>query len=113
MGPLQLLGRPRTNRYETALARCLHGVAKSVVGAAHFRRLAAERGLAVDAAAAGTEPDPELAPAAVKGLAADGLTATPGRPRPVTTSRAPRGGDQSAGLSRSQFLGEVWVNERG
>jgi len=63
---------------------CLHGAAKSVVGAAHFRRLAAERGLAIDAVAAGTEPDAQLAPGAVKGLAADGLTATPTRPRPVT-----------------------------
>ena len=63
---------------------CLHGAAKSVVGAAHFRRLAAERGLAIDAVAAGTEPDAELAPGAVKGLTADGLTATPRRPRPVT-----------------------------
>ena len=63
---------------------CLHGAAKSVIGAALFRRLAAERGLAIDAAAAGTEPDADLAPGAVKGLAADGLTATPSRPRPVT-----------------------------
>src|SRR5438093_5785714 len=47
---------------------CLHGAAKSVVGAAHFRRLAAARGLAVDAVAAGTEPDPALTPGAVKGL---------------------------------------------
>src|ERR671925_873480 len=36
---------------------CLHGAAKSVIGAAHFRRLAAARGLSVDAVAAGTEPD--------------------------------------------------------
>ena len=71
-------GRPRV------LFVCLHGAAKSVVGAAHFRRLAAARGLAVDAAAAGTEPDPELAPGAVKGLAADGLGPAPARPRPVT-----------------------------
>ena len=63
---------------------CLHGAAKSVVGAAHFRRLAAARGLAIDAVAAGTEPDPELAPAAVKGLAEDGLPAAPRRPRPLT-----------------------------
>lgn len=63
---------------------CLHGAAKSVVGAAHFRRLAAEHGLAIDAVATGTEPDDELAPVAVKGLAADGLEPTPGRPRPVT-----------------------------
>src|SRR5215207_1472346 len=38
---------------------CLHGAAKSVVGAAHFRRLAAARGLDIDAVAAGTEPDDE------------------------------------------------------
>jgi protein-tyrosine-phosphatase len=63
---------------------CLHGAAKSVIGAAHFRRLAATRGLAMDAAAAGTEPDPELAPGAVAGLAGDGLRAAPSRPRPVT-----------------------------
>src|SRR5262245_55368636 len=63
---------------------CQHGAAKSVIGAAHFRRLAAARGLAVDAVAAGTEPDPELAAGAVKGLAGEGLRATPSRPRPVT-----------------------------
>jgi protein-tyrosine-phosphatase len=63
---------------------CLHGAAKSVVAAAHFRRLAAARGLAIGAVAAGVEPDPELAPGAVKGLAGEGLAAAPGRPRPVT-----------------------------
>ena len=36
------------------------------------------------AVAAGTEPDAELAPGAVKGLAGEGLTPAPGRPRPVT-----------------------------
>src|SRR5258705_5533438 len=35
---------------------CLHGAAKSVIGAAHFRRLAAARGLSIGAVAAGTEP---------------------------------------------------------
>jgi protein-tyrosine-phosphatase len=63
---------------------CLHGAAKSVVAAAHFRRLAAARGLPMSAVAAGTEPDPQLAPGAVKGLAGDGLTPAPRRPRPVT-----------------------------
>jgi hypothetical protein len=63
---------------------CAHGAAKSVVAAAHFRRLAAARGLAVGAVAAGTEPDADLAAAAVKGLAAEGLAAAPARPRPVT-----------------------------
>jgi protein-tyrosine-phosphatase len=63
---------------------CLHGAAKSVGGAAHFQRLAAQRGLAVEAVAAGTEPDPQLAPGAVKGLAGDGLEPAPARPRPLT-----------------------------
>jgi protein-tyrosine-phosphatase len=66
------------------LFACLHGAAKSVVGAAHFRRLAAAGDLAMDAVAAGMQPDAELAPAAVNGLAGDGLRATPSRPRPVT-----------------------------
>jgi protein-tyrosine-phosphatase len=78
----------RTQSTEPAQPRvlfvCLHGAAKSVIGAAHFRRLAASRGLAIDAVAAGTEPDPELASGAVKGLAGDGLRAAPARPRPVT-----------------------------
>jgi protein-tyrosine-phosphatase len=63
---------------------CLHGAAKSVVAAAHFRRLASAKGLTIEAVAAGTEPDPQLAPGAVKGLAEDGLVVAPARPRPVT-----------------------------
>jgi hypothetical protein len=73
--------RPARSRTCASLS---HGAAKSVIGTAHFRRLAAARGLAIDAVAAGTEPDPELAPAAVAGLAGDGLPAAPNRPRPVT-----------------------------
>jgi protein-tyrosine-phosphatase len=75
---------PVSGRPPRVLFVCLHGAAKSVVGAAHFRRLATARGLAVTAAAAGTEPDAELTPKAVKGLAGDGLVPAPGRPRPVT-----------------------------
>jgi hypothetical protein len=77
----QVASVPRVPR---VLFVCLHGAAKSVVAAAHFRRLAAQRGLAVDAAAAGAEPDAELTPQAVKGLAGDGLTPAPHRPRAVT-----------------------------
>jgi protein-tyrosine-phosphatase len=78
---LQTAGIPPQPR---VLFVCLHGAAKSVVAAAHFRRSASARGLSVAAVAAGTEPDAELAPGAVKGLAAEGLTAAPARPRPVT-----------------------------
>ena len=64
---------------------CLHGAAKSVVAAAHFRALARPRRVSpLAAVAAGTEPDPALTPAAVKGLAGDGLIPAPARPRPVT-----------------------------
>ena len=42
---------------------CLHGAAKSVLVAADFTRLAAERGLDLTAEAAGTEPDPRSRPA--------------------------------------------------
>ena len=63
---------------------CLHGAAKSIVAAEHFKRLAAARGLAVDVRARGTEPDPELTPAAVAGLRADGLDVSATRPRLVT-----------------------------
>jgi hypothetical protein len=63
----------------TVLFICEHGSAKSVVAAAHFNRLAAERGLGVRAVSRGTAPDPENHPAAVAGLGAEGLApqATP------------------------------------
>jgi protein-tyrosine-phosphatase len=72
---------------------CLHGAAKSVLAAADFRRLAAQRGLEITADSAGTEPDPELAPGVVAALRADGLELGPSRPRRVTaadTARADR-----------------------
>jgi protein-tyrosine-phosphatase len=71
-------------RRRRVLFVCPHGAAKSVVAAAHLERLAAARGLPVRAVAAGLEPDPQLAPAAAAGLAADGLRAPTRPPRPVT-----------------------------
>ncbi len=81
-------GAPSTKR---VLFVCLHGAAKSVVAAAHFRALAAAQGLPLAAVAAGTEPDPELMPAAVKGLAGDGLIPMPGPSAPGHASRSPLG----------------------
>jgi arsenate reductase (thioredoxin) len=63
---------------------CLHGAAKSVVAAEHFKRLAAARGLPVEVSARGTEPDAELTPAAATGLRADGIDVGDARPRRVT-----------------------------
>jgi protein-tyrosine-phosphatase len=63
---------------------CLHGAAKSIVAAELFRRYAAERDFPVDILARGLEPDPELSPAAVAGLAAEGISVGTGRPTPLT-----------------------------
>jgi hypothetical protein len=52
---------------------CEHGSAKSVVAAAHFNRLAAERGLPLRAISRGTDPDASLHPAAAAGLADERL----------------------------------------
>jgi protein-tyrosine-phosphatase len=67
----------------TVVFVCEHGAAKSVVAAAHFNLLARERGLRMQAIARGTVPDERMAPAAVKGLVADGLKAPEGRPELV------------------------------
>ena len=65
---------------------CLHGSAKSVIASQHFRRLAAERGLAADSGSAGTEPDAELPPGVVRGLRGDGIN--PSGLRPLAVTRA-------------------------
>ncbi len=67
---------------------CLHGAAKSVLAAADFQRLAAERGLDLTAAAAGTEPDPEIAPGVLAALRAEGRDLSGQRPRRVTREDA-------------------------
>lgn len=58
---------------KTVLFVCEHGSAKSVVAAAHFNRLAAQRGLDFQAVSRGTDPDEVNHPAAVEGLRADQL----------------------------------------
>jgi arsenate reductase len=64
---------------------CLHGAAKSVIAAMHFRRLAEGRGLRADATFAGTEPDPQVAPRVVKELLAEGIDVQGLQPRLVTS----------------------------
>ncbi len=70
----------------TILFVCEHGSAKSVVAAAHFNQLAASRGLPFRAISRGTEPDAEMAPAAVEGLRGDGLK--PDDPAPSKLGQA-------------------------
>ncbi len=68
----------------TVLFVCLHGAAKSVLAATDFERLASERGLDLRGDAAGTEPDPAIAPGVVATLTAEGLDLSRSRPRRVT-----------------------------
>ena len=52
---------------------CEHGAARSVIAAAYFNRIAAERHLPYHAIARGTSPQENLSVATVKGLEADGV----------------------------------------
>ena len=63
---------------------CPHGAAKSVIAAAYFRREATVRGMQIDAASAGTEPDTFVPPAVVEALRAEGIDVAGYRPRHVT-----------------------------
>ena len=63
---------------------CEHGAAKSVIAARHFERLARASGLSVECRSAGLEPDPEVPPHVIAGLAADGLRASVVRPELAT-----------------------------
>jgi arsenate reductase len=92
---------------------CLHGSAKSVIASQHFRRLAAERGLAADTAAAGTEPDAELPPGVVQGLRGDGINPDRLRPQGVTRADLERASRIVAfGCDLSRLVPEGKVIER-
>jgi arsenate reductase len=52
---------------------CLHGSAKSLIAAEYFRRLAAQRGLALGAISAGIDPDLEIPRTVIEGLRKDGI----------------------------------------
>ena len=68
----------------TVLFVCEHGAAKSVIAAAHFNRLAAEKGLPYRAVSRGTKPDEVVAPAVKAGLASEGLDVSTWRPKAVS-----------------------------
>jgi protein-tyrosine-phosphatase len=93
---------------QTVLFLCPHGAAKSVLAAALFQRLAAERGLSLQAACAGTEPDPIIAPHVRELLSQEGLELPLERPQLVTEellSKATR--VISMGCTQDAFPSEV------
>ena len=74
-------------RVPTVLFVCLHGAAKSVVAAEQLRRIAAERGIVVEAGSAGVEPYDDVPPGVVAGLREEGLEVGGLRPSVVSTER--------------------------
>ena len=64
---------------------CEHGAARSLIAAAYFNKLAAERGLAERATFRGVSPGDDLSAVAVAGLRADGVAIPPGKPTAVTS----------------------------
>jgi|SRR5205085_3627170 len=62
-----------TGRAQAVVFVCEHGVAKNVIAAAHFNRLARERNLHIRGIARGTNPEDEIPSRVVTGLQADGL----------------------------------------
>src|SRR5262245_42869700 len=69
---------------ERILFLCPHGAAKSVIAAAYCQQLAAAHDIQLHVTSAGTEPDPEIAPAVVELLRAEGMDVNGQRPRRVT-----------------------------
>jgi arsenate reductase (thioredoxin) len=63
---------------------CEHGAAKSVIAAAYFNKLAAERGLRERAIYRGASPQAELSVATLKGLRDDGLSVPATKPASIT-----------------------------
>jgi arsenate reductase (thioredoxin) len=58
---------------QTVVFVCLHGSVKSQMAAAHFNRIAKQRGLNVTAISRGIEPDKAIPASVRSGLAHDGL----------------------------------------
>ena len=64
---------PRAETPPHVIFVCEHGAARSLIAAAYFNKLAAERGLKARAVFRGVTPQDELSVRAVAGLRADGL----------------------------------------
>jgi len=94
------------SRNSTVVFICPHGAAKSVIAAAYFNKMSAERGLPYRAVARGTEPQEAFSTVAVKGLANDGLAVAGDKPRAVQ-SKELRGAARVVTLGASLPAGAV------
>jgi arsenate reductase (thioredoxin) len=69
-----MLAQPAEPQTGPLVFVCEHGSVKSVVAAALFNRLAAERGLSIRAISRGTDPDAGIPQVVRDGMTAEGLT---------------------------------------
>ena len=77
---------PRSDKPQTIVFVCLHGSVKSQVAAAHFNRIAKERGLPLVAVSRGIAVDPNIPASIRQGLAADGLVPPDDVPVPLASA---------------------------
>jgi hypothetical protein len=77
-----------TSSKKTVVFVCLYGSGKSEVAAAHFNRMARERGLPYTAISRGIEPDPSIPVTVREGLRLDGLAPLDEVPRQLAASEA-------------------------
>lgn len=81
---LSLLASLHAQTPRTIVFVCEHGAARSVIAAAYFNKLAAERHLPFRAVARGVTPQPELSAPTVAGLEQDGVAFPTERPLALT-----------------------------
>lgn len=79
---------PVSGKNQTIVFVCLHGSVKSQVAAAHFNRIARERGLPFTAISRGIEVDSSIPTRIRDGLALDGLVPLDETPRSLTADEA-------------------------
>ena len=77
-----------TSSKKTVVFVCLYGSGKSEVAAAHFNRMARERGLPYTAISRGIEPDPSIPATVREGLSHDGLAPLDDVPQQLVASEA-------------------------
>jgi arsenate reductase (thioredoxin) len=80
--------KEKTFPQPTVIFVCEHGAAKSVIGAAWFNKLAAERHLPFHAIARGITPQHDLSASAVAGLRRDAVAFPSSKPRALTQREA-------------------------
>src|SRR4029077_225261 len=79
---------PGTDRPASVVFVCLHGSVKSQMAAAHFNRIARERGLSIVAVSRGIAVDGEIPRSIREGLARDGLAPASDVPIALTSEEA-------------------------